>query len=144
MTIEPGSIDHLSQVISQVVAPSFLLGAVASFISILFTRMTAVIDRIRSLNSVPERGHDRTRLRADLPRLRRRAKLLNRAILVTIASGAATTILIIFAFASALAGFQHVWLAAILFIISLSLLCVSLALFAADVVIALNDFDHYS
>jgi hypothetical protein len=143
MAVEPGSIDHLSQVISQVVAPSFLLGAVASFISILFTRMTSVLDRIRSLNAIPDESQARTKLKTDIPRLRRRTKLLNRAILLAIGSGVAATILIIVAFATALAGVHHVWAAAVLFMISLALLCVSLVVFAFEVKIALTDFDHY-
>ena len=42
MSIGVGTIDQLSQIISQVVGPSFLLGAVASFISMLFSRMQIV------------------------------------------------------------------------------------------------------
>jgi uncharacterized BrkB/YihY/UPF0761 family membrane protein len=143
MTVEPGSIDHLSQVISQVVAPSFLLGAVASFVSILFMRMNTVLDRIRTLNAIPDESHVRTKLKADIPRLRRRAKLLNMALLLAISSGVAATILIIVAFATALAGVHHVWGAAVLFMISLTLLCVSLVVFAFEARIALTDYDHY-
>src|SRR5215831_14655778 len=36
---------QLSQVIAQVTAPSFLLGAVAAFISLLIARMNRIIDR---------------------------------------------------------------------------------------------------
>ena len=44
MSIDPGSVEHLSEVISHVVAPAFLLGAVASFASILMTRMNSVLE----------------------------------------------------------------------------------------------------
>jgi Protein of unknown function (DUF2721) len=41
--------DQLSQIMSHAIAPAFLLGAVAAYISILLSRMTTVVDRIRSL-----------------------------------------------------------------------------------------------
>ena len=50
---------NMTQVISQVVGPSFLLGAVAGFISILSGRMTSVLDRIRWLNAIGEETHVR-------------------------------------------------------------------------------------
>ena len=64
---EPGSSEHLSQVISHVIAPSFLLGAVASFISLLFTRLTTILDRLRALNALPDDGHPLSKIKADLP-----------------------------------------------------------------------------
>ena len=143
MAIEPGSIDHLSQIISQVVAPSFLLGSVAGFISALSTRLTAVFDRLRNLNAVPGEGHVHTWLNTDIPRLRRRAELLNRAIFLAIGSAVAATILIIVAFALALAAISHVWIAAVLFMISLALLCAALVVFGTEVKIGLSDYDHH-
>ena len=143
MAIEPGSIDHITQIISQVVAPSFLLGSVAGFISVLSTRLTAVFDRLRNLNAIPDEGHIQTWLKADIPRLRRRAKLLNRAIFLAIGSGVAATILIIVAFALALAAISHVWVAAMLFMISLALLCAALVVFGSEIKIGLSDYDHH-
>jgi UDP-N-acetylmuramoylalanine-D-glutamate ligase len=40
---------QLAQVMSQATAPAFVLGAVAAFIAVLLSRMTVVLDRIRSL-----------------------------------------------------------------------------------------------
>lgn len=45
MLPETPSVTQLSQVIAQVTAPAFLLGAVAAFISVLISRMNRVIDR---------------------------------------------------------------------------------------------------
>jgi hypothetical protein len=39
------SVSELSQVITQAIAPAFLLGALAAFISLLILRMNRVIDR---------------------------------------------------------------------------------------------------
>ena len=143
MAIEVGSVDHLAQVISQVVAPSFLLGAVASFTSVLFMRMTNILERLRSLNDLPENGHPRSFLKADLPRLRWRVRLVNTAIFLTVGSGIVAALLIILAFASAYMGLQHVWVAALLFVISLALLVGALLVFAVEVVYALNENDQH-
>jgi uncharacterized membrane protein (DUF485 family) len=143
MTYELGSPEHLSQVMSHVIAPSFLLGAVASFISLLFARMVNVLDRIRSLNAIPDDGHKLSNLKHDLPRLKRRAELVNRAIFLSVCSGVVAAILIILAFASAYLGAEHIWGAALLFMFSLGLLCAALVLFAIEVRIALTEYDHH-
>jgi hypothetical protein len=143
MAAEVGTVDHLAEVLAHVLAPSFLLGAVAGFISLLFTRMTNILDRLRSLNAIPAEGHVSSHLKADIPRLERRARLVNRAIFLAVCSGIAATILIVLAFASAYVGLQHVWGAAILFMVSLTLLGAALVVFASEVRIALTDYDHH-
>jgi hypothetical protein len=143
MADELGSASHLSQVLAHVIAPSFLLGAVASFVSLLFSRMTNILDRLRSLNAIPDDGHPHSRLKIDIPRLQRRARLMNRAIFLAVCSGIVTAVLIVLAFATAYLGFQHIWGAAILFMISLALLGAALVVFATEVRIALTDNDHY-
>jgi hypothetical protein len=67
---------HLSQVITQVTAPSFLLGAVAAFVSVLMNR---VVDRLQVLNAISDDDSSKAHLRTDVPQLRRRAELLNKA-----------------------------------------------------------------
>jgi hypothetical protein len=143
MAIEAGSIEHLTQIISQVVGPSFLLGAVASFISILFGRMGGVIDRIRALNAIAEEDRERAVPKADVPRLQRRLGLLHTSILLAICAGVVTTLLIIIAFSSALLSFQHVMGSAVLFIVALVFFLGSLVVLAREVTISLSEFDHY-
>jgi len=46
------SITQLSQVITQVTAPTFLLGAVAAFVSVLLSRMNRINDRSQALNAI--------------------------------------------------------------------------------------------
>src|SRR5262245_20556082 len=108
MDVAVGTVDSLSQVIAHVVAPSFLLGAVAGFISVLFTRMTHILERLRILNEIPNEGDERSRLKADIPRLKWRAELVNRSMILCASSGIAAAVLIVVAFASALFGIQHV------------------------------------
>lgn len=141
MQYAPGSIDQLSQIISQVVAPAFLLGAVGSFVSILASRMNGVIERMRYINDLPPEGHVKSRLKEDLPRLRRRVDLLQRSLLFAIGSGVAGAMLIVVAFGAALLHREHVWGTALLFTASMVLLCVSLCLLAVEVRIGLNEFD---
>src|SRR5262245_17286330 len=108
MPLEPTTVDHLAQILSHVIAPSFLLGAVAGFVSISFTRMTHILDRLRAINAIPDQGHVHSHLKVDIPRLERRARLMNRAMFLSVCSGIAATILIVLAFASAFLGIEHI------------------------------------
>lgn len=67
------SISQLAHVISQATAPAFLLGALAAFIALLINRMNRIVDRTAILNAIPDHDTARSRLKPDLPRLRRRA-----------------------------------------------------------------------
>lgn len=143
MPVEPAATTQLSQVISQATAPSFLLGAVSGFVAVLIGRMNGVIDRIRTINAIADDDHARQHLKDDLPRLILRARLLNRAVYLAVASALATTLLVIFAFISALLQFQHEPGAAVMFVVALALMAVALLMLAREVQIALTDYDHY-
>jgi len=54
VAVDTPSAAQLSQVIVQVTAPSFLLGAVAAFISVLIARMNRIIDRSQALNAISD------------------------------------------------------------------------------------------
>jgi hypothetical protein len=95
------SVTQISHVISQAAAPAFLLGALAAFIAVLITRLNRVIDRTIVLNAISDDDIARCRLKADLPRLMRRAAMLNRAIFWAVIGSIAVTLLVIVAFASA-------------------------------------------
>jgi hypothetical protein len=135
-------LDQLSQVISHATAPAFLLGAVAGFVSILIARINGIIDRVRSLNMITDDDAARAPLKADIPRLEHRARLMNDAIYLAVGSGICTTVLVILAFASAFVGIRHELIVGVLFVVALGLLGAALFNFAREVRIALNDFDH--
>ena len=137
-------LDHLSQIISHATAPAFLLGAVAGFISILIARLNGIIDRVRNLNLIAEDESPRARLKADIPRLKRRASLLNTGIRFALASGICTTLLVVLAFGSGFAGLRHEPVTAALFMVSLGLLGAALFSFAREVWIGLDEFDHHA
>jgi hypothetical protein len=146
MALDPTAVDpaHLSDVISHAIAPAFLLGAVSGFVAVLMGRINGIIERIRSLNAITDEDDRRLHLKADLPRLKRRAGLINRAIYLAVGSAIATTLLVIMAFVSAFFGFRHEPGAGFLFILVLGLLCASLVMLALEVRVALNEFDHHA
>lgn len=142
MISDTPSVSQLSQVISQAVAPAFILGALAAFISVLTLRMNRVVDRSQTLNAIgadPAREH----LKADLPRLKQRAVLLNNAILFASFSAMVATLLVMVAFVSAFFGIEHERGIAVLFILTLGFFAASLISFARETRIALHKFDYY-
>jgi hypothetical protein len=143
MTMIAAEPNQLSQVIEHATAPAFLLGAVSGFVAVLMGRMNGVIDRIRTVNAIAADDTARSQLKADLPRLIRRARLLNRAIHLAVGSAICTTVLLLIAFVAAFLGFRHELGAGAMFVIALALLGGSLVALAREVGIALTEYDHH-
>lgn len=137
------SVSQLSHVISQAAAPAFLLGALAAFIAVLIARLNRIVDRTIVLNAIPE-DDARRRLKTDLPRLLRRATMMNRAIFWAVIASIAITVMVIVGFASAFLHIQHERGVALLFMVALAAFTVSLVDFAREVRIALSEFDHHA
>jgi hypothetical protein len=135
---------HLSQVISQVTAPAFLLGAVAAFISVLISRMNRIIDRSQALNAIADDNKVKAALKSDVPRLKRRAALLNKAILYSTISAIVTSLLVIVAFVSAYFSIAHEYGVGVLFVIALAFFTAALVNLARETRIALHEYDHFS
>jgi len=135
------SIDQLARIIANVAAPAFLLGAVAAFISVLMSRINRVIDRSQFIHGIPESDAARSFLKADLPRLRRRAEILNRSLFYAVVSAILTALIIIVAFVSAILHLAHEYGVALLFIAALVTFCASLIDLARETRIALHDND---
>jgi hypothetical protein len=144
MITDTPSVGQLSQVISQAAAPAFLLGALAAFIAVLINRLNRIVDRTVILNGIRDDDAIRSRLKADLPRLMRRAAMMNRAIFWAVVASIAVTILIVVAFLTAFFQLQHERGVAIFFMISLGAFTISLVEFAREIRIALSDFDHHA
>jgi hypothetical protein len=107
MLPESPTVAHLSQVIHDVTAPAFLLGALAGYISLLIARLNRIIDRSQALNAIGDNDDVKGYLKSDIPRLKRRAALLNRAIFFSTVSAIVTSLLVIVSFASAYLNFRH-------------------------------------
>jgi len=135
------SIDQLGRIIANVAAPAFLLGAVAAFISVLASRINRVVDRAQFLHGITDDDASKAYLKADIPRLRRRAALLNRSLFCAVLSAICTALIVIVAFVSALLQLNHEYGVAILFIVSLLTFCVSLIDLSRETWIALHDND---
>lgn len=131
--------DQFSLVISQAAAPAFLLGAVASFLSVLVSHLARIVDRSRAINAIS--GDEAANLRKHLPELRFRAGLIIRSIYWAVGSGIAACLLMIVAFMAAYLGARHEPSAAFLFTISLLLFTASLISFARDLRVALKQND---
>jgi hypothetical protein len=136
-------VTQLTQIIVQITAPTFLLAAVAAFISVLLNRMNRVIDRSQLLNSIGEEDTLRAKLKGDIPRLKRRAVILNRAILFSTISAIVTSVLVIAAFVQAFFHVQHEYGVALLFIVALAFFTGALIDLARETRMALHEFDHY-
>jgi uncharacterized membrane protein YqjE len=143
MALDTPSVAQLSQVITQVTAPAFLLGAVASFTSVLIARMNRIIDRSQVLNAIEEEEASRTHLKEDIPRLKRRAVLLNKSILFSTFAAITTSVLVIVAFVSAYLNVAHEYGVGVLFVLALVFFTASLVNLARETRIALHDLDHY-
>ena len=141
---ETPSMTQLSEVISQVTAPAFLLGAVAGFVSLLLARMNRIIDRSQQLDAVSDDDPAKARLKSDIPRLKRRAALLNKAILFSTLSAIVTPLLVIVAFVTSYLNFRHEHGVAVLFMLALGLFTTALVDLARETRIALHEYDHFS
>jgi VIT1/CCC1 family predicted Fe2+/Mn2+ transporter len=144
LLLENPSVTQLSQVITQVTAPAFLLGAVAAFISVLISRMNRIIDRSQALNAIKDDDSIKAQLKSDIPRLKRRAALLNKAILFSTISAIVTSLLVIVAFVTAFYNLRHEYGVAVLFVFALAFFTASLINLARETRIALHEYDHFS
>jgi hypothetical protein len=138
------TVAQLSQVIAQVTGPAFLLGAVAAFVSVLISRMNRIIDRSQALDAIKDGDTAKAQLKSDIPRLKRRAVLLNKAIFFSTLSAIVTSLLVIVAFLTAYVNIRHEYGVAILFVLALAFFTVSLVNLARESRIALHEYDHFS
>jgi Protein of unknown function (DUF2721) len=121
----------------------FYWAPVAAFISVLISRMNRIIDRSQFLHSIVDGDGAKSYLKADIPRLKRRAALLNKSVFYATMCAIITALLIIVAFVSALFHMAHEYGVAILFVAALGFFILSLVNLARETRIALHDLDHH-
>jgi len=102
-----------------------------------------VMDRTKFLHAIAKGDGAKEYLKADIPRLKSRAALLNQSIFYSIVSAIITASLIIVAFVSAMLHLAHEYGVALLFIAALIFFVLSLVNLARETRIALSDFDHH-
>jgi hypothetical protein len=135
-------IDRLTQIFSNAVAPSFFLGAIAAFVSLMMSRLATVNARIKATRELP--NQDRTAVGGGnvLGPLSRRARLLNDGILLSLGGGVCATLLLAALFASQFFGLRHVYGAGVLFFAATILLGVALFRFAQEVWLARSELEE--
>lgn len=137
------TLNEVAHVIGLATAPAFLIGAVMSFISLLMGRMARVVDRVRVLDEIDDADEKRARLKTDMPRLRKRARLIHASMIVLIVSGFCTASVMIIAFLGALTDHNVEVAVAVLFVAALVLFCTALWLLAHEALVALGEFRTY-
>jgi hypothetical protein len=136
-------VQRLTLIFSQATAPTFFLGAVAGFVSLMSSRQSAIVARTRALNAIPKDDPTRAHLRADLDRLRRRARLLSSAIVASLISGICATTLLAIVFITEFFGLKYAYGAALLFVLATFFLGVGLICFAQEARVGLSEADEY-
>src|SRR3954466_3848265 len=115
MLPELPTVSQLSQVISEAAAPAFLLGALAAFIAVLIGRLNRIVDRTILLNAIADDDVVKARLKADIPRLLRRAAMTNRAILWAVIGSITINFMVVVGFVAAFFQIEHERGVAVLF-----------------------------
>jgi cytochrome c biogenesis protein CcdA len=134
---------RLVSIFQTAAAPTFFLGAVAAFASLMTLRMSAAMDRVRALNAIKDDDLDRAHLRDDLDRLLRRAQLLKAGIFSALVAGVFATLLLAVLFITEFLGLKYAYGAGTLFIFATFFLGRALVKFAREVSISLDEADKY-
>jgi ABC-type Fe3+-siderophore transport system permease subunit len=134
---------ELAQIFSNAMAPTFFLGAVAAFVSLMNSRLLTVIERIRTLNEILDEDQTRAHLKVDIERLRRRTRYLVSGIQLALAGGVCATLLLAIMFTTGFLGIKHAYGAGLLFIIATAFLGFSLIRFGQEARISVSEYDEY-
>lgn len=135
--------ERLAHIFSTATAPTFFLGAVAGFASLMTSRMRDAVDRLRVINSIDDDDKERAHLKSDLKRLTRRAQLLKSGILYTLVAGVCATLLLANLFLTEFIGLKYAYGAALLFVVATIFFGTALIRFAQEVHISLHELDKY-
>jgi hypothetical protein len=133
---------RLSQIFSAAAAPTFFLGSVAAFVSLMSSRLAAVTDRVRNLNAIDDEDESRAHLKADIDRLRRRAHFLHSGMVAALRAGICATLLLAILFVTEFMGFHYAYGAGMLFIVATIFLGFALYRFAQEASIGYGGADE--
>jgi len=136
MLINTPSIEQLSNVISQVTGPAFLLAAEAQLLSVLVSRLERIVDRSRSIAGMDADSAEYAQLKAELPILRKRGLLMHYAMYWGVASCIVTSVLVIVSFGAAYLHVRHEYGAGVLFALAMALFTAALVAFARELQLA--------
>jgi hypothetical protein len=135
-------IDRLTQIFSNAVAPSFFLGAIAAFVSLMMSRLATVNGRIKATRETPIQDSAAVGSGMALGSFARRSRLLNDGIILSLGSGVCATLLLAALFASQFFGLRHVYGAGVLFFAATILLGVALFRFAQEAWLSRSELEE--
>jgi hypothetical protein len=138
MSIFSTHIENIGQVIQLSVAPVFLLAGVGQTLNVLVGRLVRIVDRARLTEEQLPAAVDThaAELHERLTVLAKRAKLISRAITLTVVCAVLVPVVIVGLFISALWQINLDWPIAIVFIVALVSLAVGLLYFLREVFVA--------
>jgi hypothetical protein len=134
--------EDLAAIFAHAAAPAFLLAGVGGFVSVLMSRLSGIVDRIRSLSEIGE-SDARSPLKEEIPTLKRRAVLLHKAAFLALMAGISTTMLLMLSVVTALLHLQHLYGGIMLFGLAAALLSLALYRFSQEVRVALHELERY-
>jgi hypothetical protein len=138
--LDAPTIGQLSSVITQVTGPAFLLAAEAQLLSVVVSRLDRIVDRSHGLAALGDDDPGAGR-KAELPILRRRARLMHRSIYWGIASCIVTSLLVMLGFAAAFLHLPHEYGAGVLFVVAMGQFTAALVFFAQEVRLGYAEID---
>ena len=106
--------------------------------------MDRIIDRSQALDAIADDDKVKASLKSDIPRLKARAVLLNKAIFFSTISAIVTSLLVVVAFVSAYFNIAHEYGVGLLFVVALCFFMAALVNLAREIRIALHEYDHFS
>lgn len=130
---------EIANVIQLAVAPVFLLAGVGAIINALVTRLNRIVDRARLLEHIdlaPLTSADVQAIHDELAAATVRARLINRAIILSVGCALMVTLLIAMAFVGAFIAADIAKAVATAFVIALLLFSAALVLFLREVQLA--------
>jgi hypothetical protein len=125
----------ITPILQLAVSPVILISAVGLLLLTMNNRIAHSVDRARLLvrESASLAGDAKKRIESEITVIYRRAQLIRRAIVFSIASAIASSVLIVSLFMAALFGLEIAWLYSISFIVALLCLIAGLVFFIQDV-----------
>src|SRR5689334_10262552 len=121
LPIPSPELNHLAQIIGQVVAPVFLLAGVGAFLNVCTGRLARIVDRSRNLEPrlLASRGKEHDRLVGEIRLIDRRMRLVSRAVFFTVLSALLICAVVVLLFAAFLTGWRIGTAVALLFIVAM-------------------------
>ena len=139
MTFDPG-FGTIAQAIQLAIAPVFMLAGIGALLNVLAGRLSRIIDRGRALEALHPRstGPEHDRHVWELRLLDRRITLVNRGLVLAVASGVMVCIVVALMFIASLVKYRLGTYVAAAFILAMALLTASLITFLIEVRLSLR------